>query len=64
VCPWNRFSKQHQEPAFEPQEELLGMTKREWEEITEEVFERVFRQSALKRTGYKGLQRNLRMLKP
>ncbi|MEY3368472.1 MAG: hypothetical protein RI973_1627 [Bacteroidota bacterium] len=62
VCPWNRFSKPHQEPAFEPQPELLGMTKSEWQEITEDVFEQLFRKSAVKRTGYQGLKRNLRFL--
>ena len=62
VCPWNRFSKAHQEPAFEPQPALLQMTKKEWEEITEEVFQEVFRKSAVKRTKFSGLKRNIRFL--
>lgn len=63
VCPWNRFAKPHQEPAFEPRDGLLDMTKREWEEITEEVFQRYFGQSAVKRAKYAGLRRNLDFLK-
>lgn len=60
VCPWNRFSVPHNEPAFAPHPELLGMSKREWEEITEETFRKVFRNSAVKRTKYSGLTRNIR----
>jgi epoxyqueuosine reductase len=63
VCPWNRFSKRHDEPRFEPQGELLGMTRGEWTELTEEVFGRVFRKSAVKRTKYAGLRRNIDFLK-
>ena len=62
VCPWNRFSKKHQEPAFEPKPELLTKNKREWQELTEEVFAEVFRKSAVKRTKYAGLMRNIRFL--
>ncbi|MCB0594206.1 MAG: tRNA epoxyqueuosine(34) reductase QueG [Lewinellaceae bacterium] len=63
VCPWNRFSRPHDEPAFEPKPELLDKTKQEWEEITEEVFRELFRQSAVKRTQYEGLKRNIAFLK-
>ncbi len=63
ACPWNRFSTQHNEPAFEPHEDLLKMKKREWEEITEEVFRKVFKRSAVKRTKYSGLKRNIDFLK-
>jgi epoxyqueuosine reductase len=61
VCPWNRFSKPHSEPRFEPQgwEQL---TPREWHEMTEEVFGRVFSKSAVKRTKFEGLKRNLGFL--
>ncbi len=62
VCPWNRFSTPHQEEAFEPHPELLKMTAREWREITEEVFRKVFKKSAVKRTKFKGLKRNLDFL--
>lgn len=63
VCPWNRFSEPHQEEAFDPHPDLLGMQKNEWEEITEEIFREIFRKSAVKRTKYKGLQRNVEFLK-
>lgn len=63
VCPWNRFSKPHQEPAFEPATNLLDLKKKEWMEITEEVFRNMFNQSPLKRTGYSGFKRNLDFLK-
>jgi len=63
VCPWNRFSSPHQEPDFEPHPDLLSMTKREWEDISEEVFRKVFKKSAVKRTKYKGLLRNINFLK-
>lgn len=63
VCPWNRFSKPHQEPLFDPHPELLSMSKRDWEEITEETFRKVFKKSAVKRTKYSGLKRNIQFLK-
>lgn len=62
VCPWNRFSTPHQEPEFEPHPDLLSMSKKEWKEITEEVFQKVFKKSAVKRTKYKGLVRNIKFL--
>ncbi|MBC6997150.1 tRNA epoxyqueuosine(34) reductase QueG [Cytophaga sp. FL35] len=63
VCPWNRFSKPHQEPLFNPHPDLLEMTKNDWEEITEDVFKKVFRKSAVKRTKFSGLKRNIDFLK-
>ncbi|GGZ74177.1 tRNA epoxyqueuosine(34) reductase QueG [Algibacter mikhailovii] len=63
VCPWNRFSKAHNEPLFNPHPELLSMTKKDWEEITEETFLAVFKKSAVKRTKYTGLKRNINFLK-
>lgn len=63
VCPWNRFSKPHNEPLFDPHPELLSMTKKDWEEITEEVFQKVFKKSAVKRTKLSGLKRNIKFLK-
>jgi epoxyqueuosine reductase len=59
VCPWNRFSKQHQESAFDPDSEMIGMKKADWQELTEETFHRVFGKSAVKRTGFLGLKRNI-----
>jgi len=59
VCPWNRFSIEHREPLFEPSEELLGLKSQDWEELTEEVFRQVFKKSAIKRTKFSGLKRNI-----
>ncbi|MBC8753079.1 tRNA epoxyqueuosine(34) reductase QueG [Kordia sp. YSTF-M3] len=63
VCPWNKFSKPHNEPLFNPHPELLSMTKKDWEEITQEVFSEIFKKSAVKRTKYTGLVRNIKFLK-
>ncbi len=63
VCPWNKFSKPHREPLFNPKPELLSMTKKDWEEITEDVFQKVFQKSAVKRTKFSGLKRNVEFLK-
>ncbi|MBU3820912.1 tRNA epoxyqueuosine(34) reductase QueG [Flavobacteriaceae bacterium XHP0103] len=63
VCPWNRFSKSHNEPLFNPHPELLSMTKKDWEEITGEVFQKLFKNSAVKRTKFSGLKRNIDFLK-
>ena len=62
VCPWNRFSKSHSEPLFDPRAELLDFTKKDWEELTEVTFETIFKNSAVKRTRYKGFKRNLSFL--
>ncbi len=63
VCPWNRFSKPHAEPLFNPHPELLELSKKDWEEITEDVFKKVFQKSAVKRTKFSGLKRNIEFLK-
>ena len=63
VCPWNRFSKPHQEPLFDPHPDLLGMKKQDWEEITTDIFQKVFQNSAIKRTKFSGLTRNIDFLK-
>ena len=63
VCPWNKFSKSHKEPLFKTNSELTKMSRDEWNEITEETFNKIFKNSALKRTGYKGLTRNLNFIK-
>lgn len=63
VCPWNRFSKPHQQEAFEPHETLHQFSKKEWEELTEEVFNEIFKKSAVKRTKYSGLKRNIEFVK-
>lgn len=63
VCPWNRFSKPHSEPQFNPHPEMLEMSKQDWEELTAEVFKKVFQKSAVKRTKFTGLKRNISFLK-
>jgi epoxyqueuosine reductase len=63
VCPWNKFSKAHNEPLFNPNPEILSIIKKDWEEITEDTFKKVFKNSAVKRTKLEGLQRNIRFLK-
>jgi epoxyqueuosine reductase len=63
VCPWNKFSKPHSEPLFNPNPELLSLTKKDWDEITEDVFTKVFQKSAVKRTKFSGLNRNIKFLK-
>ncbi len=59
VCPWNRFSAPHSEPAFRANESILHFSAADWGAITEEQFKILFRHSPLKRTKWKGLQRNL-----
>ncbi len=63
VCPWNRFSLQHKEPWFDPHPDLLKLTKSDWEEIEQPLFQEIFRKSAVKRTKYSGLKRNILFLK-
>ena len=62
VCPWNRFSKPHNEPLFAPHPDLLSMSKNDWKEITNEVFQKTFKNSAIKRTKFEGLKRNIDFL--
>ena len=63
VCPWNRFSKPHNEPLFDPKPELMDYNQKDWQELTESTYETIFKNSAVKRTRYKGLKRNLSFLK-
>jgi epoxyqueuosine reductase len=62
VCPWNRFSKPHNEPAFDPPSALSDMSRSDWADLTEEVFQKLFKKSAVKRTKYAGLKRNIRFV--
>jgi epoxyqueuosine reductase len=64
VCPWNRFSKPTTEAAFAPIPAILDFRTSDWEELTEESFKEIFRHSALKRTRFAGIQRNLRFIAP
>lgn len=63
VCPWNRFAKPHQEPAFRPHPTLAEQDRKGWEELTKEVFNEIFKKSAVKRTKYEGLKRNINFIK-
>lgn len=63
VCPWNKFSVLHTEPAFTPHGDLLNLNKKDWDEITEDVFQKVFKNSAVKRTKFSGLKRNISFLR-
>ncbi|MDG4949567.1 tRNA epoxyqueuosine(34) reductase QueG [Weeksellaceae bacterium KMM 9724] len=62
VCPWNRFSKPHQQPEFIANDEILNYSKKEWTELTQELFSEIFRKSPVKRTKYAGLMRNIEKL--
>jgi epoxyqueuosine reductase len=62
VCPWNRFSKAHSEPLFNPNPELLSFSKKDWQDITAETFTEVFKNSAVKRTKLQGLERNIKFI--
>jgi epoxyqueuosine reductase len=62
VCPWNRFSKSHSEPLFNPHPDLLSLSKQDWTEITEDLFRKIFKNSAVKRTKFDGLKRNIKFL--
>ena len=59
VCPWNSFSKSNNDPLLKPRQELINFTKKDWIELTDEVFKVVFRESPIKRTKYQGLKRNI-----
>lgn len=63
VCPWNKFSKPHKEPYFTPNKEILSFTKKDWEEITEDTFNKVFKGSAVNRTQLSGFKRNIQFIK-
>lgn len=63
VCPWNRFSKPHSTTEFEPNPEILDFTKDDWNNLEEDTFRKVFKRSAVKRTKFSGLKRNIDFLK-
>jgi epoxyqueuosine reductase len=63
VCPWNRFSKPTQEPAFTPITEILHYHEKDWEDLSEEGFKKIFAGSSIKRAKYQGIKRNLHFLR-
>ena len=62
VCPWNRFSKPHQEMEFNPIPEILNLSNKEWEAMTEDNFKKIFKDSALSRSKWNGIHRNLKFI--
>ncbi len=62
ICPWNRFSLVNNEPKFKPNEKLINYSKVEWEELTDEIFQEIFKKSPVKRTKFKGLKRNINFI--
>lgn len=62
VCPWNRFSKPHNEPRFQANKDLLNMNSNDWKDLTQEIFSGILKNSAIKRTKFSGLQRNIKFL--
>lgn len=60
VCPWNRFAQPHREPRFNPHPDIEKMPSTDWKELTEEAFQKLFKKSAVKRAGFKGLKRNIK----
>jgi epoxyqueuosine reductase len=62
VCPWNRFSKPNTEPGFSPLPEILNFTNDDWEDLTEESFKIIFKDSPLKRSKFAGIKRNLKFI--
>jgi epoxyqueuosine reductase len=62
VCPWNRFSKPHNEKEFTPLPQVLNFSTSDWEELTEESFKQIFKSSTIKRTKFEGIKRNLRFV--
>ncbi|WP_018674609.1 tRNA epoxyqueuosine(34) reductase QueG [Riemerella columbina] len=62
VCPWNRFSKPHQQPLFVPNHFLKTYKKQDWQELTQELFSEIFRKSPVKRTKFSGLTRNINFI--
>jgi len=62
VCPWNRLAKPHQESLFDPPSDLLSLTKKEWKDLDEEMYQNLFKKSAIKRTKFTGLKRNITFL--
>lgn len=63
VCPWNRFSKPHEESRFTPNHQLESISQNDWKDITEEVFQKVFKNSPVERTKFEGLKRNIQFIK-
>jgi epoxyqueuosine reductase len=64
ICPWNRFSRPADENNFNPIPEILNLSCNDWEELTEESFKTIFKNSPLKRAKFEGIKRNLHFIQP
>jgi epoxyqueuosine reductase len=62
VCPWNRFATAHNEPRFSPTTKLYSLTTNDWEDLSHDLFQELFKRSAVKRTKFEGLKRNIRFI--
>jgi epoxyqueuosine reductase len=63
ICPWNRFSKNNDDINFIAIPEILNLSRNDWEELTEETFKTIFKNSPLKRAKFEGIKRNLNFIK-
>ena len=63
VCPWNKFSSEHNEPLFEPLDQVINYSKKDWIEITDEVFDVIFENSPINRPKFEGFKRNIEFVK-
>lgn len=61
VCPWNRFSKEHKHEELEPLNEILNFSIKDWEQLEKETFNKIFKESPIKRTKWEGMKRNLKL---
>ena len=64
VCPWNRFAEANTENRFQPIPEILNFSTKDWDELSEENFKIIFKDSPIKRTKFDGIKRNLNFIKP
>lgn len=62
VCPWNLKAEPHNEPDLKPEPKLLELTRDEWHTMDKPLFNQLFKKSAVKRTRFKGLKRNLEFI--
>ena len=62
ICPWNKFSKPHDEKEFLPKDEVSNFSNKDWEELTHDTFNRIFKNSAIRRTRFEGLKRNIKAI--
>lgn len=64
VCPWNKFSQPHHHQELNPQKEILTFSLQDWRELDKQTFKEIFKTSAISRTKWDGIQRNLKLYKP